>query len=281
MSEKSNDRAFVVMQVGEEGGPERRRADDVYNYIIVPALTEVGLEPYRSDLDPTPGPITPQMLRQLLEARLVIADLTGRNPNVFYELGIVHSFARRVIALAENPGRLPFDAKDERVVPLGEIGEHLGAAQADRARGELLRRLQIVLAPDYVPASPLRDVAASRRLDELAPDDPIAAELATVRGSLSQLQATVAEHLPGRPTFVYLSSDRIDQLARALENTYVESQGLPDIVAPGQRPPAQAVLNAMARRARYTSVPPEPPNEDSGHSNEENAREDQAETSGS
>ncbi len=85
------DEVFVVMQIGDKGSAERRRADEVYELVLVPVLNELGLTPYRSDLDPTPGTITPQLLKKLLEARLVIADLTGRNPNVFYELGIAHT----------------------------------------------------------------------------------------------------------------------------------------------------------------------------------------------
>jgi hypothetical protein len=51
------------------------------------------------------------MLAELLTARVVIADLTGRNPNVFYDLGITHSFARPLISIADSAGSLPFDAK--------------------------------------------------------------------------------------------------------------------------------------------------------------------------
>src|SRR6266496_2227246 len=102
--------AFVIMQVGVRGSPERKRADDVYDYVVASTLGERGLQAYRSDLDPTPGQINQQMLRKLLEARIVIADLTGRNPNVFYEFGVAHAFARPVIALVDSARSLPFDA---------------------------------------------------------------------------------------------------------------------------------------------------------------------------
>jgi hypothetical protein len=88
------DRVFVIMQIGAKDSHERKRADEIYNFIISPAVKAAGLEPYRADLDFSPGAITPKMLSELLAARIVIADLTGRNPNVFYELGIAHSFSR-------------------------------------------------------------------------------------------------------------------------------------------------------------------------------------------
>src|SRR5689334_11596113 len=114
-----DDQVFVVMQVGAKDSPERKRADEIYDYVIKPALTQFKLKAYRSDQDFTPGAITPKLLTELIESRLVIADLTGRNPNVFYELGISHSFARPLISIADSVDSLPFDAKDERVIELG------------------------------------------------------------------------------------------------------------------------------------------------------------------
>ncbi len=189
----SEDRAFVIMQVGGKASPDRKRADDVYSYVVTPALREVSLQPYRSDLDPTPGQINQQMLRRLLEARVVIADLTGRNPNVFYEFGIVHAFARPVIALADSARSLPFDAHDERVIELGEHGDELGVRQAEEGKAALCQALEVVLASGYVPASPLTEIAARRSLDELAPQNPIAAELAAIRESLAALRAEIAQ----------------------------------------------------------------------------------------
>lgn len=151
------------MQVGAKDSPERKRADEIYNYVVVPAVRAAGLEPYRADQDLSPGAITPKMLLGLLSARVVIADLTGRNPNVFYELGIVHSFARPLISIADSSSTLPFDAKDERVIELGEYTESgLTYAQGERVKASLQESLGIVLADSYSPPSPLQGVAANR-----------------------------------------------------------------------------------------------------------------------
>src|ERR1700676_870088 len=143
-----DERAFVIQQIGAKDSPERKRADEIYNYIIVPAVQDAGLKPYRADLDLTPGAITPKMLGELLKARVVIADLTGRNPNVFYELGITHSFARPLISIADSSKSLPFDAKDERVIELGEysVNGRLEFVQGQNAKDSLRESLRIVLA---------------------------------------------------------------------------------------------------------------------------------------
>jgi hypothetical protein len=188
-----NSDAFVVMQVGAEESPERARADQIYEYVVEPALETHRVPAYRADLDKTPGAITPRMLDRLVNARLVIADLTGRNPNVFYELGIAHSFAKPLITLASKPEVLPFDAKDERIIPLGEWSDStgLGVVQAKAARTALEESLEIVLADGFVPPSPLRDAAANRSLNDLAPDNPLAAlasEMTQVRESLEEMR---------------------------------------------------------------------------------------------
>ena len=117
----SKERVFVIQQIGSKDSSERKRADEIYQGIIVPAVNSAGLEAYRADLDLTPGAITAKMLSEFLKARVVIADLTGRNPNVFYELGITHSFARPLISIADSANSLPFDAKDERIIELRRV----------------------------------------------------------------------------------------------------------------------------------------------------------------
>lgn len=187
-----DERAFVIQQIGAKDSPERRRADEIYEDIIIPAVREAGLEAYRADRDLTPGAITPKMLEGLLTARLVIADLTGRNPNVFYELGITHSFAQPLISIADSSDSLPFDAKDERVIQLGEYPPSgLGHRQVKSAIKSLRDSLGIVLGNDYSPPSPLRDVATIRSIDQLAPEDPRAAELAQMREMLEEIRKNV------------------------------------------------------------------------------------------
>jgi hypothetical protein len=194
--------AFVVMQVGSENSAERERADEVTAYVINPvlALDEIDLAMVRADQDATPGLISPKMLADLLSARIVIADLTGRNPNVYYELGIAHSFGKAVISLGQ-PSGLPFDLRDERVIPLPVPGEKLGVREAEAAKARLLEALRVVLDKDYVPVSPLSSVASSRALEDLAPSNPVAAEIAALRekvddvrdGLLGDLRAIRAE----------------------------------------------------------------------------------------
>ncbi len=179
---------FVIMQVGEKNSPERSRADDVADYILAPVLKEFNLKLYRADRDPTPGQITPQMVKSIVSAPLVIADLTGRNPNVYYELAVAHSFGRPVIIFCDKASSLAFDTKDERVIEVGDIPT---LSQAEEAKKGLREALKVILSPGHRPISIITEVAAAQSLDNLAPDNPItslATELSVIKEGVDEIR---------------------------------------------------------------------------------------------
>ena len=108
-------KCFVISPIGDEGSDVRQHADDVFKYIIEPAMRECGIEAVRSDQLEKPGLISEQMFRFIFEADLCIAVLTDHNPNVFYELAVAHSAQRPVIILIEKGQRLPFDVSGNDV----------------------------------------------------------------------------------------------------------------------------------------------------------------------
>jgi hypothetical protein len=109
-------KCFVISPIGAEGSSTREHANDVFDYIIRPAMEECGISAYRSDHLHEPGKISEQMFRAILQDDLAIAVLTGYNPNVFYELAVAQCAARPVIVLLEKGQPLPFDIKDLRCV---------------------------------------------------------------------------------------------------------------------------------------------------------------------
>lgn len=116
MSEQARKRCFVISPIRAEGSKVREHADDVYDYIIKPAMDACGVTALRSDHLREPGKISEQMFRAILHDDLVVAVLTGHNPNVFYELAIAQAAARPVIILLRKGQMLPFDIQDLRCV---------------------------------------------------------------------------------------------------------------------------------------------------------------------
>src|SRR5206468_977213 len=87
---------FYVTPIGEEGSEQRRHADLFMHSIVEPAINELGLEVVRADRIGDPGMIASQMLEHIRMAKLVIADLSHLNPNVFYEMGLRHACKRPI-----------------------------------------------------------------------------------------------------------------------------------------------------------------------------------------
>jgi hypothetical protein len=60
--------------------------------------------------------ITWDIWERINRARFLIADLTGQNPNVFYELGIAHALGKDVLLLTQDMAHVPFDLKGLRCI---------------------------------------------------------------------------------------------------------------------------------------------------------------------
>lgn len=90
--------------------------DRYYQDIYVPAIREAGFEPVRADELFSSGSVVEQIWEQIKKARLLLADLTDRNANVFYELGLAHAAKKPVVFTAPKVEDVPFDLRHLRVI---------------------------------------------------------------------------------------------------------------------------------------------------------------------
>jgi len=107
---------FLICPIGEDGSTTRKRSDTVLNHIIKPIAENLGYKVVRADYISQPGLITTQIITHLLDAYLVIADLTDANPNVYYELGIRHTIQKPYVQIIETGQKLPFDILATRTI---------------------------------------------------------------------------------------------------------------------------------------------------------------------
>ena len=70
----------------------------------------------RGDEEHITGEILPHIVRLMLSARIIVANITSRNANVFYELGIAHAIGKKTILIAKTFSEVPFDVQSKRVV---------------------------------------------------------------------------------------------------------------------------------------------------------------------
>ena len=84
--------------------------------LISSACQDVGLSCTRGDEQHIRGNVLSHILNEMTSAGLVIANIDGRNPNVFYELGIAHALGKSVIILASGFEEVPFDLRAQQLV---------------------------------------------------------------------------------------------------------------------------------------------------------------------
>ncbi len=91
--------------------PFEKEFDDVYQLGIKEACKEAGAYCERVDEQLFHESILDRIYNQISKADVVIADMTGRNPNVFYEAGYAHALGKKVILVTQNSEDIPFDLK--------------------------------------------------------------------------------------------------------------------------------------------------------------------------
>lgn len=85
------------------------------SYLVIrDTCAKAGFTCIRGDERQITGDIFPEMLRYIVKAKLIIANINGRNPNVMYELGIAHALDKPVLLVSRDVGKLPVDLKSKR-----------------------------------------------------------------------------------------------------------------------------------------------------------------------
>jgi hypothetical protein len=167
---------FVVMGFGEKIDFATGRTldlDKTYRVIIKKAVEEAGLECIRADDVIHSGTIDKPMYALLLEADVVVADLSTSNANALYELGVRHALRpHATIVIAEERFKFPFDLGHLRIRSYEHLGKGIDAEEAERVREELKQALRTLaerpatdspvytFLPELHPPAPGRNSAA-------------------------------------------------------------------------------------------------------------------------
>lgn len=121
-------RVFVISPIGAAGSPERLRADRFLKYIVRAALPAPSYVVERADEHDSPLAITAAMLSSIVDSDICVADITGRNPNVFYELALAHAMDKHVVIMDGDKERSPFDIQDQRAIKYGLMPDEIEEA---------------------------------------------------------------------------------------------------------------------------------------------------------
>jgi len=104
-----------------------------YESIFKPATEQAGLVPVRADAEIFgTGKIMDQIWRGIKAAKVLVAELTSKNPNVFYELGLAHALEKPVVLVSSNQEDVPFDLRHIRVILYDQADPFWGQKLIDK-----------------------------------------------------------------------------------------------------------------------------------------------------
>lgn len=133
----NKDKCFIITPIGDDIDPIRRHIEGIIDAALRPAL-EDKYDLVVAHRISEPGSITKQIITEIYSAKLVVANLTNRNPNVMYELALRHSLGKPVIMIAEKGTPLPSDIVMERTIfyqndarGVIELRENIAAAEKE------------------------------------------------------------------------------------------------------------------------------------------------------
>jgi hypothetical protein len=174
---------FVICPLGDPDSPIRERADQLLDHTIKPTLNDFDYSISRADLDSDPGMITPRIMRKVIQSDLVIADLSGGNENVYYELAVRHAVGDPVIHLINDVGDLSFDLNDMNAIEY----DFDSVAKHEEAKDELEAQVRAIENEEQEYTTPVSHATESISLR--SDDQP---ELADIYEAVNEMNAGIS-----------------------------------------------------------------------------------------
>jgi len=182
---------FVVSPIGEENTSTRKRADLVLKHVIKPAIESIGFRVARADTISEAGIITNQIITRIIDDDLVIADLSERNPNVFYEVAIRQAARKALILIIQKGEQIPFDLTGMRAIQL----DHTDLDSVEEVKEEIIRqaKAEIGKVPDQIESP----ISTAIQLQSLVTSGNVEEKfIANITNDISRLGASM-DHLKG------------------------------------------------------------------------------------
>ena len=184
---------FVISPIGEPDSETRKRSDQVLKHVVRPAANSCGYKAVRADEIDKPGIITSQVIQHVVNADLVVADLTERNPNVFYELAIRHALKKPLVQIIRKGEAIPFDVAATRTIYV----DHQDLDSVEAAKNEIVEQIKALEKDSSDIETPisvsidLQFLRQSEKPEERSLADLVAA-VVDLRAGLSRVELQIA-----------------------------------------------------------------------------------------
>lgn len=106
---REREKCFVIMPISDQGDYPKGHFEKVYRQIFVPAIEDAGYEAFRVDEDNMCTQIVEKIFKAIQDCPMALCDLSNRNPNVLYELGIRQAYDKPVVLVQDEKTERIFD----------------------------------------------------------------------------------------------------------------------------------------------------------------------------
>jgi hypothetical protein len=142
---------FYISPIGDDASEQREHADLFLGSLVEPALEEFHLKVVRADKIGKPGMITAQIVEYILKSKLVVADLSFHNPNVFYELSLRHVCRLPTVQIIRKSDKIPFDLDQFRTIQIDTTSIYTMVPNLQTYKTEIAAQVRAALKnPDSV-----------------------------------------------------------------------------------------------------------------------------------
>lgn len=158
---------FIITPIGPTDSITRRKVNGLIDEVIEPVLSDLGYAVVVSHRITDSGTMTAAIIRNVYHADLAIANLTGNNPNVMYEVALRHACAKPIIHITEDVSSLPFDINDQRTIEY--MDDMHGAHELKEKLYEMVKNI----SNDGPVSNPITDALEKKNLVNIPEESTI------------------------------------------------------------------------------------------------------------
>ena len=186
--EEKREKCFVIMPISDQGDYPPEHFKKVYEQIFKPAIIDAGYEPFRVDEDRISTPIIGKIFEEIQACPIAICDLSNKNPNVLYELGLRQAYDKPVVLVKDEKTQNIFDVSGINTIMYSSdrLYEHVMADRkniSDAIKATMTGKSETIIK--IVKAE-----KAQFSSDKLSEEDSIRIMLTSIMNEISALKQT-------------------------------------------------------------------------------------------
>lgn len=202
-------RCLVIMPFSDPNGYESGHFRKIYDHILVPAIAMAGYLPHRIDENTESTMIHGKLLDELINAPMVLCDLSSKNPNVLYELGIRHAFDKPVVLVQEKGQDRIFDIAGLTTVEYRKARLYDEVLDDQKAIAESIR--QTATAKKYSIMSLVHlDPAKVNTSEHITQEDRMMFAISELNRQMNRMEEQIAKIQP--QTSAFRRGDSVDSM---------------------------------------------------------------------